>query len=443
MPQISVLVPVCNVEAYLEQCLDSLISQTFNDMEIICVDDGSTDHSGQILDRYAASDFRIRVIHKENTGYGNSMNVALDYAAGEYIAILESDDYAESDMLQKLYDAAVGRDVEVVKANYYNYFGDKDIYTDRTADYPKQMVVNKHSQPAIFNLADTIWSCLYRRSFLMEHEIRFHETPGASYQDISFALQVWLYAEKAYLIEDAVLHYRRNNPGASMNNPAKLFCVFDEYEWIEEKFRDVWQNDSVLDYYFTAAKYRDYFNHYRRVGVQYQYALLQRLKESFDSDRTKNRVQQAAFLPRVWQMLCDMNEDINLFFQKTAKGVTDTRLNMCQLKNENVYAEAFFRELQNYPQVLIYGAGQVGQRLAKSIISRGGHVDGFVVTEIEDDHVECMGISIREVGEVSGLADTCAVVIAVTERMQYELYQNLKQYGFKNIFRVDETIKKL
>lgn len=443
MPQISVLVPVCNVEAYLEQCLDSLIGQTFNDMEIICVDDGSTDRSGQILDRYAASDSRIRVIHKENTGYGNSMNVALDHAMGEYIAILESDDYAEPDMLQKLYDAAVGKDVEVVKANYYNYFGDKDIYTDRTADYPKNMAVNKHSHPAIFNLADTIWSCLYRRPFLMEHEIRFHETAGASYQDISFALQVWLYAEKAYLIEDAVLHYRRNNPGASMNNPAKLFCVFDEYEWIEEKFRDVWQSHSVLDHYFTAAKYRDYFNHYRRVGVQYQYALLQRLKESFDKDRTKGRVKQEAFLPRVWQMLCDMNEDINLFFHKTAKGAIDTRLNMCQFQNENVYAEAFFRELQNYPQVLIYGAGQVGQRLAKSVIDRGGHIDGFVVTRIEDDHMECMGISIREVGEASDLADTCAIVIAVTEWMQYELYQNLKQYGFKNIFRVDETIRKL
>ena len=95
MPQISVLVPVYNVECYLEQCLESLVKQSFKDIEMICVDDGSTDCSGLILDRYAASDSRIRVIHKQNTGYGDSMNVALDCARGEYIAILESDDYAK------------------------------------------------------------------------------------------------------------------------------------------------------------------------------------------------------------------------------------------------------------------------------------------------------------------------------------------------------------
>lgn len=443
MPQISVLVPVCNVEAYLEQCLDSIISQTFQDFEIICIDDGSTDHSGQILDRYSDSNSRIKVIHKENTGYGNSMNIALDYATGEYISILESDDYAEPDMLQKLYNAASSNAVEVVKANYYNYYGDKDVYTNHIADYPKYVVINKYFHPTLFNLADTIWSCLYQRSFLLEHDIRFHETPGASYQDISFALQVWFYAEKVYFIEDAVLHYRRNNPGASMNNPAKLFCVFDEYEWIEERFKDDWKSHPVLDSYLIAAKYRDYFNHYRRVGVQYQYALLQRLKESFDGDQLKGRVQQVVFLPRVWQMLRDMNEDINAFFQKTAKQLADARLSICQFQNVNVYAKAFFKELQNYPQVLIYGAGQVGRRLAEAVINRGGQVDRFIVTRIVDDHKECMGIPIQEVREVSYLADTCAVVIAVAERMQYELYQNLKNYGFKNIFRADEVIRKI
>lgn len=137
MPKISVLVPVYNVEAYLDQCMQSLLAQTFLDMEIICVDDGSTDNSARILDHYAASDERIRILRKENTGYGNSMNVALDHAVGEYVAILESDDFAEPDMLQRLYETAAARDIDVVKADYYNYRNGEDIKADRLREYSK------------------------------------------------------------------------------------------------------------------------------------------------------------------------------------------------------------------------------------------------------------------------------------------------------------------
>lgn len=442
MAKISVLVPVYNVAAYLEQCLDSLTGQTFQDIEIICVDDGSTDSSGRILDRYAAKDSRIKVIHKANTGYGNSMNAALDCATGEYVAIVESDDYAEPDMLEKLYKTALQTDAEVVKANYFNRYSDRELYTDRTADYPKDTILNKDSFPAIFYLADTIWSCLYWRSFLVEHGIRFHETSGASYQDISFALQVWIYARKVYLIKDAVLHYRRDNPGSSMNNPDKLFCVFDEYDWIEEKFKEFWRKNPELEPYFVVSRYRDYLNHYFRVGVQYQYAFLLRLRESYARDREDGRIKQEAFPPQVWERLCAIEENENLFFRKTAKRTDDIRLKMCRFENEEVYADGFFRALQGYPQTVIYGAGQVGKRLAKEIVKRGGHVECFVVTSLIDQERVCMGVPLYELADVSELADTCAVVIAVTERMQYEFYQNLIQYGFQNIFRVDETIRK-
>lgn len=441
MPKISILVPVCNVEAYLEQCLDSLINQTFQDFEMICVDDGSTDKSGQILDRYAVSDSRIQVIHKVNTGYGNSMNVALDHAVGDYIAILESDDFAEPDMLQILYDTAVKQDVDVVKADYYHYSDGKDVFCNHLRNEVKRQILRSIDNPRILNLADSIWSCLYKHSFLSEHGIRFHEMPGASYQDISFSIQVWLHTQSVYFIDNPVLHYRRDNPGASMNNPAKLFCVFDEYEWIEEKYKDFWQDHPILEHYFVASKYRDYFSHYYRVGVQYQYALLCRLNESFRNDRMRGRVLEEAFLPRVWQWLQEMADDLNQFFRKTSKKTEDERLRKCRIENESVYAESFFVKLQSYPQVMVYGAGQVGQRFAQTVIAKGGHVDGFIVTELSGQDKECMGIPIYEVQEISNLAESCAVVIAVTEWMQYELYQNLKRHCFQNIFRVDTIIR--
>lgn len=442
IPEISVLVPVYNVDLYLEQCLDSLIGQTFKNIEIICVDDGSTDESGKVLDRYASFDSRIKVIHKENTGYGSSMNIAMDCAVGNYIAILESDDFAEPDMLQKLYEAAITHKSDVVKGTYYNYRDGKDVCSDRVDDYPKDTVLNCVSCPAILRLPDTIWSCLYKHSFLLENKIRFHETPGASYQDISFALQVWALAERVAFIATPLLHYRRDNPTSSMNNPTKLFCVFDEYKWAEERLESILEKSLVLRQYFTGTKYCDYLSHYRRVGVQYQYALLVRLEQSLCKDRAKGWIAESAFLPAVWTQICEIETDRDRFFKRTSKPVPDARLATCNFENGQVYEEAFFRTLSTYQKVFIYGAGQVGKGLAETIQRQGGQVDAFLVTQIEERQSAYMGIPIMEVREAVSEADSCAVVIAVAEWSQYELYGILERYGFRHIFRTDEAIRR-
>ncbi len=103
MPKVSVIVPVYNGEKYLKECLDSILSQTLSDIEIICVNDGSTDGSYDILENYKLKDSRIKIINKPNTGYGNSMNVGIQESQGEFIGIVESDDYVEPNMYELLY----------------------------------------------------------------------------------------------------------------------------------------------------------------------------------------------------------------------------------------------------------------------------------------------------------------------------------------------------
>ena len=122
MCKVSILVPVYNVEAYLPKCLNSLIGQTLQEIEIICIDDGSTDSSGTILDEYAAKDKRIRVVHQKNGGYGKAMNTGLHLAQGEYIGFVESDDFAATEMFVQLYQAAVKYRAQIVKSNYYRYW---------------------------------------------------------------------------------------------------------------------------------------------------------------------------------------------------------------------------------------------------------------------------------------------------------------------------------
>lgn len=441
MAKVSVLIPIYNVQEYLKQCLDSIINQTLTDIEIVCVDDGSTDRSGEILDQYADMDARIKAIHKNNSGYGHSMNVALASAAGEYVAIVESDDFAEPDMLEKLYMTAVEQRADVVKANHYDYRNGNDIFFERLRDYPLNKLINVSDFPQLLNLADTIWSCLYNREFLVTNQMRFHETPGASFQDISFSLQAWLKAKRVYFVRDAVLHYRIDNPDSSMHNPDKIFCVFDEYEWLEIMFAEKWIKDKETEKYFVATKYRDYLEHYYRVAMQYQYALLLRIRESLLKDMESGRVDEIAFTPALWKKICAISHDVKAFYLETTRSIPDPRIKFFDLKNEETYIEAFFQKLQEYPHVVVYGAGKIGQKLAAAILKNGGKVDCFAVTAADINCVECNGIPIKELREVADMADSCVVILAVSEKSQYELCRNLSHYDFKNIYRVDSVVR--
>ena len=122
MPKISVLVPIYNVEKYLRECLDSLLNQTLVDVEFILINDGSKDNSLEIMKEYQSKDARFKIIDKENTGYGSSMNKGLDLASGEYIGIVESDDFIKKRMFEDLYNIAVKNDADMVKSDYFYYY---------------------------------------------------------------------------------------------------------------------------------------------------------------------------------------------------------------------------------------------------------------------------------------------------------------------------------
>ena len=119
MPKVSVIIPVYNVEKYLRECLDSVINQTLQDIEIILIDDGGKDNCPRIIDEYAKKDSRIVAIHKENGGYGQTCNVGLERAHGEYISIVEPDDYIDKNMYEDLYKLAKKNDTDIVKSDFY------------------------------------------------------------------------------------------------------------------------------------------------------------------------------------------------------------------------------------------------------------------------------------------------------------------------------------
>ena len=248
MPKVSVVIPVYNVEKYLRQCMDSVVNQTLRELEIIAVDDGSTDSSGAILDEYAAADPRVKVIHKANGGYGIGMNTGFDAATGEYIGIVESDDYADPEMFETLYNRAKSQNLDVVKSGFYYYWSQPEernekvviasaVMANRTL-CPRTEFQAPMEKVEFFNIKPTIWSAIYRKDFIRENNIRFNETPGASFQDASFNFKVMALAKRVQLIRDAFLHYRQDNENSSVNSPGKVFCVCDEYEEMQRFLED-------------------------------------------------------------------------------------------------------------------------------------------------------------------------------------------------------------
>lgn len=231
IPKVSILVPCYNVEKYLHQCIDSILAQTLKDIEIICINDGSKDSTLEILRDYAGRDSRISIIDKKNSGYGASMNMGLDKVSGEYVGIVESDDYIEPEMFEKMYNAAKKDDLDIVRClfNEINELnGVRSLRNDEEwGAFRCGEIFKPLAQKSIFWMQPSIWAGIYRRSMIEDNGIRFLETPGASYQDTSFAFKVYACAKKMTVLPYA-LHNYRINENSSVASAGKIFCVCDE-----------------------------------------------------------------------------------------------------------------------------------------------------------------------------------------------------------------------
>ena len=295
MPKVSVLVPIYNVEKYLNQCIDSILSQTLKDIEIILLDDGSTDSSPKICDEYSTKDKRIKVIHKENSGYGATMNIGLKEAAGEYIGIVESDDWADATMFEKLYSLATLHNVDVVKSNFYHYWSNPEKNELFTA-LPSQdtnKIINPQENPAIFSSCPSIWAAIYNRKFLIDNKINFLETPGASYQDTGFNFKVWATTQKAWLTEDAFLHYRQDNEQSSVKSKGKTFCICDEFLEIE-KFTKTNDLDTLLPL-AQKLKFTTYIWNFRRLIWPQNFKFFLRMKKELKIAQKHNLLDPILF----------------------------------------------------------------------------------------------------------------------------------------------------
>lgn len=260
--KVSVILPSLNVADYIRECLDSVVNQPLRELEIICVDAGSTDGTAEILKEYAGRDARIVLLESGIKSYGRQVNMGLDYASGEYVAVLETDDWVEGDMYGRLYRRAAADHLDYAAADFdtffllqsgCGYFARQRIFSGSLEGWYGEIL----DSPRIATLRSTdyvLWKGIYNREFLNANGIRLNESPGAAFQDMGFLQQVKSYAGKAVYIDESFYRYRQNRDTASSGCLEGLRYYEREFQWLEGLacIRAL-RGDHQKYYYFTMS----------------------------------------------------------------------------------------------------------------------------------------------------------------------------------------------
>jgi len=217
---ISIIVPIYNVERYLEQCLQSLANQTLKGIEIICVNDGSTDKSLDIAKKYVEKHNNFKLIDKQNGGYGAAVNVGINASKGTYIGIVEPDDFVSNKMYEILYsEVKKDSEIDIVKAGYWNYIDENIEKPIKTKQLTWKLIsgtkFNIYQHTEVLKTHPSIWSCIYKKEFLEKYDIKMIEAKGAGWVDNPFLYETLCQAKKICWIATPVYFYRQARIGSS------------------------------------------------------------------------------------------------------------------------------------------------------------------------------------------------------------------------------------
>lgn len=276
--KVSIVVPIYNAAKFLDQCLDSIEAQTYQNLEIICINDGSTDNSLEIIKRHAAADARYVVVDKENGGYGVGCNRGMDTATGDWLSIIEPDDWIEPGMYADMlaHAAKVARagapakvanlGIDIIKTPWTSiceWQSEKTQYTEaspleghiKTTDRPFTL----GEEPLLIAVHPSIWTALYRMDFLREKNIRFPEYPGAGWADNPFLVETMCQARAIAYLDTPYYNYRADIRGTTLNHPTDDTVARPFDRWLA--MTDIIEKLGVTDERILAAHYMRGFNY--------------------------------------------------------------------------------------------------------------------------------------------------------------------------------------
>ena len=248
-PKISVIVPVYNTEKYLHRCIDSVLAQTYQDFELLLIDDGSKDSSGAICDEYAARDSRVKVFHKENGGVSSARNAGLAIASGDWIMHLDGDDWIEPDMLERLIRKGEDTGADIVMGDFLFAYSDRDIlYSLPDWDNNKTASLNRY----IISVWTCVWGGIHKRSLYEEYQLKSPQ--GVTYcEDFHLMARLCYHAKKVVNIHQPFYHYRQQE-GSVMHNLNKK--TEQNEQWVYQDIIRFFKEQGVYDDYRKSMCWR-------------------------------------------------------------------------------------------------------------------------------------------------------------------------------------------
>ena len=356
MPKVTVIMPSLNVAKYISACMDSVLAQTLQDIEILAIDAGSDDGTLEILQKYATIDGRIKVLHSDRKSYGYQLNMGIALAVGEYVGVVETDDKIMPDMFQTLYKSAIKTGADYVKgcAQSFMEITPEIIVSNRiictSLAGVLERAINPQKYPKLFVTDRFLWLGIYRKDFIKK--VKLNETPGAAFQDIGFMFQVISGADKAVYLDKDVYFYRQDNIGASSYNVRGFRYLTEEYAYVKQ---------------FLQGKGKEWYQAY------YEKML----------NQCSGRFRMMAVSGMFWE---EAVSDIEIFKDKLAKAADSKLLNFEELadgtrkfsklflKDSRELYEYYVYELQqkknkvcdllkiaDHHQVVIFGCGALGK----------------------------------------------------------------------------------
>lgn len=364
-PKITIIMPSLNVAQYIEECMESVLNQTLKELEIICIDAGSRDGTYEILQNYAEQDKRIRLIQSDKKSYGYQINLGMKLARTEYIGIVETDDYIDSQMYEKLAEIIEEERADYVKADFDLFRvlkSGKRIFSENKSLNTNELY-NKKICPSYFldilTGDQSIWKGIYRKSFLEINQIKLSETSSAAYQDIGFVLQTIAMAKQAVYIPESYYRYRIEREGASSCSLKSLNNCCYEYKRLYPLIKSLYKNgnDIVIEGYYTRMCL-SFIGEYKKILIAEDFCTDSKyLAESYgwfseqlhhaikNGYLTKNKV-----IETIWDELLEILEDENGFACKLHK-------QLCRKKaNDKVLIERMAGK-----EVIVFGIGTWGK----------------------------------------------------------------------------------
>lgn len=255
IPQVSVIVPVYNVEKYISECVDSIVGQSYKHLEIILVDDGSPDSCPEICDEFASKDSRIKVIHKKNAGLGFARNSGLEIAKGKYVMFVDSDDYLVETAVQTLVNYASQNRAQFVKAAFKKINDSGIVIYEKSQEFKSfdKNGIEYELRPRMLgsspsksdSIEMSVWATLYDRELIEHNKLRFDSEREIVSEDLPFNLSYLSYCERALMLDDKLYCYRYNPDSLTEKYvPNKFNRIVDMFNEIEERFPDITRRES-------------------------------------------------------------------------------------------------------------------------------------------------------------------------------------------------------